>query len=209
MGCNYSTDIFVSQGIKTAIVNEGSLATATSQLETLTERQIRMIRKTWKKLDDDLTGRGIQLFFKIMDADNNVQGLFPWRHVPRSSLVGNPWFRGHASRFMQAVGAVVDCLGSTEQQVLLIICDIGRKHAKTNNFDDSYFALFARCIMEMLEEEIGRQFNKEVKDAWETVIGCMVIGFKAGHKIEKERQMESEIRRRKVMDNRHMTKMYP
>ena len=181
MGCGTSVEISNTVQGRSDSVQEFS--DATSGLKLMTDKQVRLVRITWRCLDENLTERGIKLFFHILDESPDVQTLFPWKNIPRSVLAKNPIFRGHASRFMQAIGAVVDSLGTSEQTVLLVIYDIGHRHAATSNFDDQYFDLFAKVILRLLEEELSDKFNQEVEEAWTVVIRCMVMGFKAGFKL--------------------------
>jgi len=76
----------------------------------LTDQQKRIIVKNWRYLSGDLSGRGSRIFQLIFVRNPRVRSLFSCGHLHGDELVADERFRGHALRFMQAVGGVVDNL---------------------------------------------------------------------------------------------------
>ncbi|ELT89756.1 hypothetical protein CAPTEDRAFT_98019 [Capitella teleta] len=149
--------------------------------ELFTDRQKAIITKTWRHMGNDLTGRGSKVFLKIFNLHPEVKQLFPsLKNDNEDQLLKNPCFRGHASRFMQSVGAVVENL-DTPGDLSPLLIDLGRKHVLFGGFTPEYFAAFTEGMMCIWSEELGKGFTDEVSVAWKTVFDFIMSQLQDGY----------------------------
>ena len=57
-----------------------------------------LIKKSWKTLSSDMTGKGMRIFKEIFTRDPETKTLFPFRNARMDDLPNDVKFRGHASR---------------------------------------------------------------------------------------------------------------
>jgi len=91
----------------------------------LGEHEIRLINKTWKLLSTDMTGYGTKVFLRIFQKNPKLKQLFPCRDVEGEELLKNKHFKGHASLFMQAIGAAVDNIDCLEENLAPLLLGLG------------------------------------------------------------------------------------
>ena len=148
-----------------------------------TQRQKKIVTQTWRILGDDLTGRGSKVFLKIFQLYPSVKQLFPaLRDVEGDALLKNPTFRGHASRFMQAVGAAVENMDSPENLAPLLIT-LGRKHVEFPGFTGGFFEAFTEGMMFVWKEELGETFTPEVATVWKSLFDFIMSRLREGYTI--------------------------
>lgn len=98
-------------------------------------------------------------------------------------MVLHPRFRLHAGRFMQAVGAAVENVHSTDldKDVAPILETLGGRHIGFNGFDIDYIDVFKRALLEVWEEELGNEFTPECQRAWSKVFMYVTEKFRTGY----------------------------
>jgi len=148
---------------------------------TAEERLI--VTYTWKRMTNDIQGNGMQVFLRIFEIAPDVKTLFSIQHVRPRDVVRNPVIIGHASRFMQAIGAAVErineCEGSNDFDEQLH--RLGKKHTHFKGFKPNYFEVFYNAIMWQWERYMGETFTKEVADAWSHVFAYVMWRLKEGY----------------------------
>lgn len=83
---------------------------------------------------------------------------------------------------MQAIGAVVDRLDNTDNELQSTLVDLGGQHRQFHSFSKEYFSLFTKAFLIVLESHIGREkFNADLKNAWIMVIKFMVNEMQTGY----------------------------
>lgn len=151
--------------------------------DKMTQQQKRVIKKTWKYLSDDMTGYGIQVFSRIFQLNPHVKKLFPCRDVEGDALLRDPNFKGHASRFMQAVGAAVDNIDDWDASLSPLLIGLGKQHITFTGFKPEYFDAFTEAMMYVWEQTLGTKFNDITRDSWRTVFEFIMSTLKEGYEI--------------------------
>ncbi|XP_067676830.1 hemoglobin subunit mu-like [Haliotis asinina] len=146
----------------------------------ITGQQRMLVRRTWRYLAGDMTGIGSKVFIRIFNLYPNVKQLFPCRHKEGTELLRDPNFKGHASRFMQAVGAVVDNMDDLDTSLSPLLIGLGRQHINFNGFIPENFDAFTQSMTLTWEEELNGHFTEEVKDAWVAVFRFIMMKLKEG-----------------------------
>lgn len=134
----------------------------------LTARQKQLVKFTWKIFADDMTGYGVQVFTYIFRIRPTIRSIFPFQDIPMASLPKDRRFRGHASRFMQAVGATVDNIDSLDR-ISSVFYDLGKQHCGINGFDPEYFNLFFEALMSVWKEKLEGRFVGDIETGWRSV----------------------------------------
>ena len=151
-----------------------------SQSCVFTHHQKHVINKTWKYLANDLTGNGSKVFLKIFQLEPKIKQMFPCSDIDGEELLRNINFKGHASRFMQAVGAVVDNMDDPERELATLLMDLGRQHRHYEGFKPEYFNIFLQALVCVWEQELGKKFTVDARDAWNVVFTLIVDDMKDG-----------------------------
>ncbi|XP_033744301.1 neuroglobin-like [Pecten maximus] len=188
MGCAHSMKVASKPSVSTAKKN------------FVTDKQKRIIKKTWKMMCSNITGHGVKVFLRIFQLHPHVKQLFPCRDVEGEDLLRDSNFKGHASRFMQAVGAAVDNIDDIEAVLTPLLFGLGRNHIKFTGFKNEYFDVFTEAMMYTWHEELQEKFNDETSQAWATIFEFIMGNLKAGHsealansqRIEKSNIEETE-----------------
>jgi len=124
------------------------------QKVVLTEQHKKVIVKTWTILSTDLEGRGSRIFLLIFGRNPLIKTIFSFGHLEGEELVCDPQFKGHALRFMQAVGIVVDHIDNYSEALAPLLNDLGRRHTQFKGFKPIYFNDFQDSIMEVGDAQL-------------------------------------------------------
>ena len=173
MGCSASSK--QGKGSTTTIV----VAPATAN-SGFTDRQKMIVRKTWKLLATDLTGRGSKVFVKIFELNPQVKGLFSFKNVDGNDLLLDPGFKGHASRFMNAVGAVRDNVDNLEESLAPLLIGLGENHVNFEGFKPEYFNSFSQAMNVIWKADLGKRYTTEAEEAWTAVFKFIMDNLKVG-----------------------------
>ncbi|XP_071115047.1 hemoglobin subunit mu-like [Haliotis cracherodii] len=154
--------------------------TAAPENSYISGKQRMLVQKTWPYLAGDIAGIGSKVFIRIFQLYPNVKQLFPCRHKEGKELLQDQNFKGHASRFMQAVGAVVDNIDDLDRSLSPLLIGLGRQHIHYNGFIPENFDAFTESMTLTWSEELKGRFTEEVKDAWEAVFDFIMMKLKVG-----------------------------
>ena len=132
-------------------------------------------------LATDLTGRGSKVFQKIFELNPLVKNLFPFKHVEGADLLLEPNFKGHASRFMNAVGAVVDNLDNLDEALAPLLIGLGENHVTFDGFKPEYFNFFAQAMHLVWKEDLKSKYTTEAEEAWKAVFAFIMDNLKLGY----------------------------
>ena len=157
-----------------------------------TDQQKKIIHKTWKFLADDLNGRGTRIFLRIFELHPYVKELFPCRDLEGEDLLRDANFKGHASRFMQAVGAAVDNIDNLDGALAPLLIGLGKQHIHFRGFKPDYWDAFREAILFVWEMDLGDKFNEQTRDAWVAVFGFIMVKLKEGYKKAKDERARLE-----------------
>ena len=178
MGCSSSV-AFASKGNRS---NQNSM---------VTDSQKSIITKNWKVLSSDLSGRGGKVFLRIFEMSPRVKNLFPCRDKVGDELLKDSHFKGHASRFMQAVGAVIENIDNCDETLTPLLLGLGRQHVHYKGFQPDYWNSFEIAMMEVWKEDLGSKFKSENQDAWHIIFKFILDKLNQGYEIalkeEKQR----------------------
>ena len=175
MGCTSS--------MSSVIVNHvGSKTTDKRQEEIFSSRQKQIVRRSWRQLTGDLTERGTRVFLYIFHQKPELKVAFHLDNLDDEELVKNFIFIDHASRFMQAVGAVIENIDSLNETLTPLLTKLGATHVGFDGFEVTDLPLFVESIMSVWESDIGQtKFTLEVRDAWLKVFvyitGTLELGY--------------------------------
>ncbi|XP_045191263.1 globin D, coelomic-like [Mercenaria mercenaria] len=182
MGCTQSVTYTKSTCPNAQRTKPQSEMTLAQQTD-LKEEEKRIIKSTWKFLTKDLSANGLQVFLKIFELCPEVKKLLKVENVRPSELARNQVIRAHGTRFMNAIGAAVDCLNGQENEhenldnVLFVL---GQKHKGSHEFKSEYFEVFYKALMWRWGLCMGDNFTPEVADTWSHVFLYMLEKLKEG-----------------------------
>ena len=146
-----------------------------------TEAEKALVKKTWKVLANDLKGRGSKVFIAIFRANPAIKALFPFDGMEGEVLMKSTLFKGHASRFMQAVGAVVDNIDSLDEALSPLLLGLGKHHVLFPGFEPVYFNSFQTGMRQVWAEDLGSKFNAHAQQAWDKVFEFIMHKLKEGY----------------------------
>ena len=182
MGCGGSLPI----GAVAATPKRSLARPRTRATDQVSEGHKRLVRKSWKILCDDLTGRGSRIFLRIFARNPHVKELFPCRYEEGEALLKNANFKGHASRFMQAVGAAVDNIDNLETTLSPVLVNLGRQHIHFKGFKAEYFEVFKESMLHTFGEDLGRKWTDDMISAWSTVLDFIMCRLQEGYFLATE-----------------------
>lgn len=185
MGCSPSMDV-----VKPTL-------NGASNHSIFTEKQKKIVIRNWKMLSNDLSGRGSKIFLRIFEMNPAVKKLFPCGHLEGEALLKDPHFKGHASRFMQAVGAVIDNIDNYEEALAPLLLGLGRQHIHFKGFQPDYWNSFESAILHVWREELASKFNTDAREAWHKVFQFILTKLNEGY----QQALDEEEKRKPKGDN--------
>ena len=148
--------------------------------QAFTQQQKHLVLKTWSILNGDMKGRGTRIFLRIFQLNPDVKRLFPCRHLDGAELVQDSVFKGHAMRFMEYIGAVVDNIDHYEEALSPLLRSLGRQHIFYSGFRYHYFDAFEEAMMHVWAEDLGSLFTDDARMAWHHIFSFVIIELKQG-----------------------------
>ena len=150
----------------------------------LTLEQKHLVKKTWRYLSRNILVRGTKVFLRIFEINPHVKGLFPNLKEKEGEYLKNDTnFQGHATRFMQIVGAVVDNIDNLDDAVCPILIGLGRQHIHFSDFKPSYFDAFKEGMVYTWKDDLGDRYHGNTEEAWSTVFDFIMDKLKEGYKL--------------------------
>ncbi len=184
MGCASSVAVPIKSSIQL-----NSIQVANNDEWGFTDRQKTIVRKTWKLLATDLTGRGIKVFTRIFEIQPDLKQLFSFRNAEGEAMLKDTRFKGHASRFMNSVGAVVDNLDNLSETLKPLLTELGMNHVNFQGFEPEYFNVFFKAMNQVWAEDLGSKFTAEAQEAWTLVFSFIMDNLKLGFAMAKQDEM--------------------
>ncbi|ELT92307.1 hypothetical protein CAPTEDRAFT_198978 [Capitella teleta] len=138
------------------------------QHEFLTQNQKLGAKSTWEFLchTSTPTERGMRVFLRIFEIAPVTKTLFPFKDMPNEDLHRNSLFKGHATRFMKSVEFTMQNLDALDVIVNPTLVSIGNKHVHIKGFHPDYLDTFQTALIDIWDEDLGKKFSKETKEAW-------------------------------------------
>lgn len=172
MGCSMS---YKANG---AVMSNTSSGQQTGEL---TEKDMRVIRKTWSKMSKDLPALGIKVFTVILTLDQEIKDFFPWQGSTVEELLNDAHFKQHAERFIHVISAAAENVDMFNDVMAPSLIALGEQQVQYMSFNEEHFDTFTASILKVFEEELGTNFSDEVSVAWYKLISLVTSKVKEGH----------------------------
>ena len=140
-----------------------------------------LIKRQWKVLSADMKATGAAVFMKIFRAYPEIKQQFPYGDTDTNNLPMNSELRGHAFRFMQAVGATVENIDELDSSMSEALMTLGKQHVKFTGFKPYYIQAFYDAILEVWREVLGVYYTPACADAWSHLLLFMMEKLKKGY----------------------------
>lgn len=160
----------------------GPEASSYASCDVMSESEKRIVKKTWKYLARDMTFYGTRVFLRIFELKPDLKALFPFHNKEDEALVNDQNFIGHASRFMQAVGAAIDNINNLHLYFGPLLVGLGRQHVEFGGFKPEYWDVFTEAMIFVWEKELGDNFDGRCKIAWRKIFEFIMEQLKDGYK---------------------------
>ncbi|KAH3706565.1 hypothetical protein DPMN_065952 [Dreissena polymorpha] len=155
----------------------------------ISQEESVIVRRTWPYLCKDLQGNGLQVFLRIFEIAPETQQLFHVENVRHIDLIKNVSIKGHASRFMNAIGAAVDNLDDLDSKLAKLLITLGEQHTHYKGFKVEYFETFYEAMMWQWERCLGSMFTFDVADTWSHVFVYIMLKLQKGyHSVNTEKE---------------------
>ena len=150
----------------------------------ISEEEKQIVKRHWEVLSSDIKALGTRVFLQIFQEHPEIKQLFPCRDVEDDQLISSEEFKGHAYRFMQAVGAVVDNIDNLDKTMSSALMFLGKQHTtfpgvKAYYFDDFYYA-----ITKVWKDLLGKRYTTENAKAWGHVFSYIMEMLKKGFNLK-------------------------
>ena len=173
MGCSASVARMTKFKRRTESLN--------NYVEYITAEEKRLILKTWNRLSRDIPRVGVKIFLRIFVLNPDLKQIFPFRDCNGAELLQDPVFKGHASRFMQAVGAAIDNMDDLNNAMGPMLVGLGGQHINYAGFKPEYWDIFIESVTDIWKQELRRKFSSKVSEAWHILFEFMVSKLKEGY----------------------------
>lgn len=157
--------------------------------EVMSESEKRLVKKTWKYMAKNMSANGAKVFLRIFELKPDLKQLFPFRNDDGESLINDPNFTGHASRFMQAVGAAIDNIHNLHVFFGPLLIGLGKQHIKFGGFKPEYWDVFTEAMLFVWENELGEEFDDKYRYAWTKVFEFIMEQLKDGYRLGEEEEL--------------------
>ena len=169
-----------------------------------TKTQKAMVRKTWAYLSTkDTTERGVRVFLRIFMLKPELKQLFPFKEKDGDELTSDVTFRGHASRFMQTVGATIENLDGLDIEMGPLLRSLGKQHIAHDGVSDMYFKYFVVAMSNVLMEDLGRKFTPDVQTAWLNVLEYIVLNLSRGFRAADKHKSSQKKKKNRIHVDKH------
>ncbi|MBS1796315.1 MAG: hemin receptor [Acidobacteria bacterium] len=132
----------------------------------MTEKQIKSVRRTFKKIRP-IAGQAAALFYaKLFDLDPKLRSLFVHD------------LKDQGRKLMEVIEYAVVRL-ETPGELLPAVRELGRRHVAYGVADEDYEKV-GEALIWTLEKALGRDFNAEARAAWTAVYGLLAETMRDG-----------------------------
>lgn len=144
------------------------------------EEEKKIIKRHWRVLSTDIQRLGATVFLQIFKEHPEVKQLFSFRNVDDDNLLSCAEFRGHAYRFMQAIGGVVENIDNLEKTMSGALIFLGKQHVMFSGIKPAYFDDFYHAISNVWKDVLGKNYTPESANAWKHVFLYTLETLKKG-----------------------------
>ncbi|KAH3706564.1 hypothetical protein DPMN_065951 [Dreissena polymorpha] len=149
--------------------------------EEISQEDMVIVRRTWPYLCKNLQDNGLQVFLRIFEIAPEIKHLFHVENVRHTELIKNATIKGHASRFMNAIGAAVDNLDDLDSRFAKLLITLGEQHTNYTGFKVEYFETFYEAMMWQWERCLGSMFTFDVAKTWSHVFAYIMVKLQQGY----------------------------
>ena len=143
---------------------------------TLNESEQDIVYRTWRRISSEISSIGTMVFMFIFHEQPQILKLFPFRDVPLDQLPENALFRSHASRFMLAVGAVIEDSSAASSVFYLL----GQTHAAFHGFTLDFFSVFEHAINCVWASKLSMKQDSII--VWAKIFAFITQAMQSGYK---------------------------
>ena len=120
---------------------------------TLTDRQLALIRTSFKALRDNPEPRSIEFYDHFFRHAPHLRDMF------RDDDIG-----GQGMRFMSTLAVIIDNLENPEK-IADRYADLGQSH-RAMGVRAEFFEPMGEALIDTLAESLGEKFDDETRNAW-------------------------------------------
>ena len=147
----------------------------------ISDEEKDIIKRQWKVLSSDMKATGTAVFMQIFKDEPEIKQHFSYTDVDDETLSVSSELRGHAFRFMQAVGATVENIDDLEGSMSEALLTLGAQHVKFTGFKPIYIRTFHSAILTVWRDILGIYFTTQSKDAWDRVLTFIMDKLEEGY----------------------------
>ena len=165
-----------------ATSTNGTTASKLPTIWNISHEDKQIIKCSWHILKKDLTNNGLGIFTRIFKMSPKTKLLFGLSEDEIEENIRNMQsIRGHAARFMQAIGAAVEHLDDLDDTLTELLVDLGKQHKNIEGFASDYFDIFYDAMMGQWIAVLSDNFSSTVLDAWGHLFVFIMEKLKEGY----------------------------
>ena len=147
----------------------------------ISEDEKEIIKRQWKVLSSDMKATGTAVFMQIFKEQPEIKQHFSYKDVDDKHLPMSSELRGHAFRFMQAVGATIENIDDLEISMSEALLTLGAQHVKFTGFKPIYIRTFHSAILTVWRNIFGVHLSPKSADAWNKVLEFIMDKLEEGY----------------------------
>nr|QQO51933.1 globin Sp_gb [Platynereis dumerilii] len=151
--------------------------------DCLTEKQMKLVRETWKGVDDDLEGTGKMVFKRLFELEKGFMKLFlrsgSMGDIKQKDIEMSEERLGrHVTIVMQALGAAVASLDDS-RYLTSVLQNLGEMHTNYRVTGDMLPKLWP-AIDHALKTKLGDTYSTEARESWRVVFFFFICKMREG-----------------------------
>ncbi|XP_002733371.1 globin-like [Saccoglossus kowalevskii] len=147
----------------------------------LTARQKFSIQKSWKAIQRNMEGVGMDIFIRLFKAHPEYQDLFPeFKGMSEEKLRNSINFETHVGIFMNVIDECIDSLEDADH-VINLLTKKGRKHANYGvkpEFISDIEEPFLASVKQLLEDRYSEKIEEIYKLTIKFILEHFINGLK-------------------------------
>ncbi|XP_053700796.1 x globin [Synchiropus splendidus] len=163
-------------------------AAAEAEAARLSERQVHIIKESWRVIRDDIAKVGIIMFVKLFETHPECKDVFfLFRDVKDlEKLRSSRELRAHGLRVMSFIEKSVARLDQPERLEVLAV-ELGKSHFHYNA-PPKYFGYVGAEFICAVQPILREQWSDELETAWKTLFLYVIGLMRSGYQQESDRQ---------------------
>ncbi|KAK6481223.1 neuroglobin-1-like [Huso huso] len=157
---------------------------------TLTDHQIKLIKESWKLIQEDIAKVGIIMFVRLFETHPECKDVFfLFRDVDDlQRLRTSKELRAHGLRVMSFIEKSVARIDQTERLVQLAM-ELGKSHYRYNA-PPKYYGYVGTEFISAVQPILKEKWTPEVEEAWKALFTYVTRIMKQGYQ-EEERNKQT------------------